>query len=278
MNLNEVRTHAECLARYVGYEIRKVILSERDVQIGTKSGFNDFVTEIDRWSEAEITKGIVEKYPQHRIIGEETAEQEFDGNDSKMEAASKKGVVWVVDPIDGTTNFVNRIPQVAVSIGVLVDGIRSIGIAFDPCHDELYSAVKGQGAFRNGKQIKVSTRHDVSNAVIATGVPYDRRDSFKYYQDAYREVFTNSRDLRRFGAAVIDQSWVACGRLDGYFEYGLRAWDVCAASLIVEEAGGQVGNFGTEGKDFNIFTRSFVCGNPKIFGRLQELVSKAQAT
>lgn len=273
-DLHHILKIATQAALYVGEKIRHTLRSPQSFRVMHK-GVTDLVTEIDLWSEEEIIKTIREAFPEHHIIGEETASSGQDVYKS-LETASRVGVCWIVDPLDGTTNFANRIPHVGVSIGVLVDGVRSVGVVYDPFRDELFAAVVGGGAKLNGDPIETSKKSELVKAVIATGFPHDRIENWSRYKPAYEAFLTSSRDLRRFGAATLDQCWVACGRFDAFFEYTLKPWDVAAGSLIVEEAGGKVGNFSEkQGQPFSIFSESFLFSGPTLFPRLLEIGARA---
>lgn len=259
----------------VGEEIRRALYAPQSFQIMHK-GVTDLVTEIDLWSEEEITRTIRETFPGHHIIGEEGTSTASQSTKDNLEAASKSGVCWIVDPLDGTTNFANRIPHVGVSIALLLEGVRSVGVVYDPFRNELFSAILGCGAKLNGNPIATSKKAELVKAVIATGFPHDRIENWGRYKPAYEAFLTSSRDLRRFGAATLDQCWVACGRFDAFFEYTLKPWDVAAGSLIVEEAGGCAGNFSDARQmSFSSFAESFLFSGPNLFSKLLEIGAKA---
>ena len=255
-------------ARVVGRRMREAVAGE-DFRIMFK-GQTDLVTEVDIWAEEEIKRIVLERCPGHLVVGEETSAALAKERGVGLEELVGKGAVWIVDPIDGTSNFANRIPICAVSLGVVVDGVREVGVIFDPFQNEMFTAVRGRGAQMNEKTIKVSQKTELKNSLLVTGFPHDRIQNWGSYRGAFEKFLLNSRDLRRFGAATIDQCWVACGRLDGFFEYGLKPWDVAAGSLIVEEAGGKIGSLDTDPK-FSLFSKSFVFSGPGIFKEMNEV-------
>jgi len=199
--------------------------SHRGAGMEAKTSHTDHVTDVDRASETLIVEGIRKARPDDGIVGEEGADH-----------AGTSGVRWVIDPLDGTTNYLYDHPAYAVSIGVEVDGAAQVGVVAAPASGEVFSAERGGGAFRNGEPIAVSGHDDLATALIATGFGYvaARRAA----QGAVvARVLPRVRDIRRGGSAALDLCWVACGRLDGYYEAGLQAWDMAAGLLIAAEAG-----------------------------------------
>ncbi|WP_293369964.1 inositol monophosphatase family protein [Nevskia sp.] len=190
-------------------------------------GRNDFVTQIDRSAEGEIVKIIRKAYPQHAILGEEGG------------ASGNNEVVWIVDPLDGTTNFLHGLPHFAVSIGIQVRGKLEHGVIYAPCTQDLYIATKGSGATLNNRKIRGSTAKELDSALIGTGVPI-RADLLDAYLPMLKTIAGNSAGIRRAGSAALDLAYVAAGRLDGYFELGLKPWDMAAGIVLVQEAGGTV--------------------------------------
>lgn len=198
-------------------------------QVGTKSSVTDMVSEVDRASERLLVDGILAARPDDGILGEEGTDR-----------PGRSGVRWVIDPLDGTTNFLYGLPGFAVSIGVEHGGRSVVGVVLDPVHDELFEATIGRGATRNGAPIRCTTGTTLGLALIGTGFGYDacvRADQ----AEVLRTVLPAVRDVRRFGAAAVDLCSVACGRLDGYYERGLQPWDLAAGGLIATEAGAVVG-------------------------------------
>jgi myo-inositol-1(or 4)-monophosphatase len=191
----------------------------------TKSSATDVVTEVDHRAEALVLEGVRRHRPGDGYVGEEGAD-----------VASTSGVTWIVDPLDGTTNYVYGFPAYAVSIGVVVDGRPLVGVVHDSARDELFHAVAGRGAFRDGRPIRVSDRTDLATALVATGFGYDA--ALRARQAALLpDVMPRVRDIRRSGSCAIDLCWTACGRLDAFYEHGPADWDVTAGLLIAEEAG-----------------------------------------
>ena len=190
-------------------------------------GRNDFVTQVDRSAEAEIIKIIRKAYPQHAILGEEGG------------ASGNNEVVWIIDPLDGTTNFLHGLPHFAVSIGIQVRGKLEHGVIYAPCTQDLYCATKGSGATLNNRKIRGSTAKELDSALIGTGVPM-KPELLDAYMPMLKAIAGNSAGIRRAGSAALDLAYVAAGRLDGFFELGLKPWDMAAGIVLVQEAGGTV--------------------------------------
>ncbi|MGI8794059.1 MAG: inositol monophosphatase family protein [Acidimicrobiales bacterium] len=198
------------------------------VDVGTKSTSTDMVSEMDRAAERRIVDHITSHRPDDAILGEE-------GEDRP----GTSGVRWILDPLDGTTNYLYGIPSYAVSIAAEVDGEVAVGVVHDPSHSELFTAVKGRGALRNGNALSIGTETDLAKALVGTGFGYDpaRRS---WQAQAVTHLISRVRDVRRFGAAALDLCWISCGRLDLYYERGLNEWDYAAGALIAREAGAVV--------------------------------------
>ncbi len=205
---------------------------ETDLEIDTKSAAIDLVTEVDRACEAHVIEALQRERPGDSILAEE-------GGGGEVAGASWR---WVIDPLDGTTNYAHGYPCFCVSIGAERDGERTVGVVYDPLRDELYEAVRGGGARRNGQPIRVSRETDLSRALLVTGFAYDVRRSERDNLAQFGRALKRARAVRRDGSAALDLCYVACGRFDGYWELSLAAWDVAAGILIVEEAGGTVTN------------------------------------
>lgn len=210
---------------------------ETPLEIGTKSAPVDLVTEVDRACEALIVEGLCRARPGDAVVAEEGSSRERAG------AAWR----WLVDPLDGTTNYAHGYPRFCVSIGVERDGTRHVGVVYDPLMDELYHAVRGGGAFRNGRPLRVSSEPRLDRALLATGFAYDRRESSVDNLDQFGAFLKRARALRRDGSAALDLCYVASGRLDGYWERKLQPWDVAAGALVVAEAGGRVSDYAGTG-------------------------------
>lgn len=217
----------------------------------TQKSISDYVTEIDIYSEKKIIEHIKKFFPNHQIMAEESS------NDYK-----KADNLWIIDPLDGTTNFIHGFPFVAVSIALMYRGELSIGVVYDPIRDELFYAEKGGGAFLNGKRIKVSSLQDPSKSLIATGFPFRNKQYVEGYIKIFRELLYSVSDLRRPGAAALDLAYVACGKVDGFFEFSLSPWDISAGIVLIKEAGGIISDF-EGGKDYFI-TGNIVAGNALI--------------
>jgi myo-inositol-1(or 4)-monophosphatase len=194
-------------------------------------GTNDFVSNIDKRAETAIINIIHEAYPDHKIMAEESGAQ-FTETDSELE--------WIIDPLDGTTNFLYDIPHFAVSIAVAEKGRVQHGVIYDPIRDELFTASRGAGAALNGKRIRVNNPKDLSECLLGTGFPFRTPDATDAYIGMFQDFMGQCIDLRRAGAASLDLAYVAAGRLDGFFEFGLSPWDMAAGSLMIQEAGGIV--------------------------------------
>lgn len=222
---------------------------------------HNLVTQADLESEAIILQTIRKAYPQHDVLGEE-------GLETANVAADH---LWVVDPLDGTTNYAQGLPQFCTAIAYVRAGVVQVGVVLDPCRNELFHAVRGEGAFLNGRQIRVSNRDDLRNAVIATGFYYDRGEMMRRTLHSIERLFGNNvRGIRRLGSAALDQCWVACGRMDAFFEYQLSPWDYAAASLIVEEAGGRCGD--RDGQPLRLTSGSLVVANHCLFDEVVDIV------
>jgi myo-inositol-1(or 4)-monophosphatase len=224
---------------------------------------NDFVTEVDRAAEDAIISVLREAYPNHAILAEE----------SGLSKGSQDDFVWIIDPLDGTTNFIHGVPQFAVSIGLKHKGVVTQGVVYDPAKNELFTATRGAGAFMNDKRLRVAKRDRIADALIGTGFPFSKLDLLERYIAQFRKVTPNCAGIRRPGAAALDLAYVAAGRFDGFWEMGLSPWDIAAGSLLVQEAGGLVGDFSGEGGYFE--SGEVVAGSPKVFAQLLGLINAA---
>jgi len=248
-------------ARTAGSIINRAALDLEVLKIGRK-GPNDFVSEVDRNAEAAIIQTLLEAYPGHGILAEESG-REHGARDSEY--------VWIIDPLDGTTNFLHGFPVYAVSIALAVRGQVQQAVVYDPTRNDLFMASKGRGAFLNDRRLRVSKRVRLSDSLVGTGFPFRRGDNFKRYVKMFEEVMQACAGLRRPGAAALDLCYVAAGYYDGFFEMGLNPWDVAAGSLIITEAGGLIGNFAGE-SDY-LHQREVVAGNPRVFGQLVNILT-----
>lgn len=224
---------------------------ERADQLEVKQkGRNDFVSEVDQRAEALIVEVIREKYPDHAILAEEG------GADGEHE------VRWIIDPLDGTTNFLHQLPHFAVSIAAEVRGELAHGVVYNPFSQELFAASKGAGATLDGRKIRVSKHAHTEGALLGTGFPYRKGDDFPKILAALGEIMPLAAGIRRAGAASLDLAYVAAGRLDGFWEFNLAPWDVAAGMVIVKEAGGMSADIHGKGNPLN--SGNIVAGNPKL--------------
>ena len=243
-------------ARAAGSIINRASLDLDLLTISSKAP-NDFVTEVDKAAENAIIEVLLQAYPGHGILAEESGSER---------GARDSDYVWIIDPLDGTTNFIHGFPVYAVSIALAFKGQVQQAVVYDPSRNDLFFASKGRGAFLNDKRLRVSKRIRMNEALIGTGFPFRKGDNFKRYVKMFEAVMQNCAGLRRPGAAALDLCYVAAGYYDGFFETGLHPWDIAAGSLMITEAGGLIGNF-TGDADF-LFQREVVAGNPKIYGQL----------
>jgi myo-inositol-1(or 4)-monophosphatase len=219
---------------------------------------NDFVSEVDRQAEDEIVQIIRAAYPDHAIVGEESGNRP--GRDADW--------TWVIDPLDGTTNFLHGFPQFSVSIAVKFRGKLEHGVIFDPLRNELFTAARGGGAQLNNKRLRVTQLKSLEGALIGTGFPFRENQNLELYMKMFGAVASKTAGIRRAGSAALDLAYVAAGRMDGFWEMGLKEWDMAAGLLMVQEAGGSVGHFdGTTGIPEN---GSVLCGGQKVFKLLAD--------
>jgi myo-inositol-1(or 4)-monophosphatase len=209
-----------------------------------------------------IIDTLLEAYPGHGILAEESG---------RTHGAKHSDYVWIIDPLDGTTNFIHGLPTYAVSIALAFRGQVQQAVVYDPARNDMFYASKGRGAFLNDRRLRVSKRIRLSESLIGTGFPFRKGDNFKRYMKMFEEVMQNCAGLRRPGAAALDLCYVAAGWYDGFFETGLQPWDVAAGSLMVTEAGGLIGNF-TGDADY-LHQREVVAGNPKVYGQLVQILT-----
>lgn len=226
-----------------------------ELDVREKSKF-DFVSNVDTSCQEVICEMIQRYFPKDGIEAEE----------SEKTINPKSRNRWIIDPLDGTTNFLHRFPQYAVSIAYAIDGKVMAGVVYDPVKGEMFTAERGKGAFLNKKRIRVSGRIDFSRALIGTGFPFRSTDNYERFMPKFEAVAKAAAGLRRAGSAALDLAYVACGRLDGFWEYGLKSWDMAAGTLLVLEAGGLVTDM--EGKEAFLATGNVCCGTPKIFAPL----------
>ncbi len=252
-------------ARRAGNIINRASLNSERIQV-TRKQHNDFVTEVDQAAEAAIIETLKDAFPDHGFLAEETGEIQG------TSMADQPSHIWVIDPLDGTTNFIHGFPQYAVSIALAVDGITQQAVVYDPNRDELFTATRGAGAYVNNRRLRVAGRLKMSEALIGTGFPYREDQDVEAYLEIFAQMTRQCAGLRRPGAASLDLAYVAAGRLDAFFEQGLKPWDMAAGALLITEAGGLVGNYAGEESYLN--TGEIMAGNPRLFGQLVTTLRK----
>ena len=219
-------------AAHAAGEIMRRSMRRLDSVPVARKARHDYVSEVDQACEAAIVKEIRRFHPDHAILGEEGGRQGEEGD-----------YLWIIDPLDGTSNYLHGIPHFAVSIAQQFRGRTEHGVIYDPIRDELFTATRGAGAFLNSQRIRVSDRKQLENAILATAFPFRQRQAMLRYTKVFSSVYRKVEDIRRMGSAALDLAWTANGRVDGYFEIGLKPWDVAAGALLVREAGGVVSDF-----------------------------------
>jgi myo-inositol-1(or 4)-monophosphatase len=226
----------------------------------TEKSRNEFVTQVDHLAEAAIIEVIRDHYPEHAILAEESGSQ----GDHEYQ--------WIIDPLDGTTNYIHGFPVFSVSIAVAQNGELQHGVVYDPLRQEIFSATRGQGAQLDGRKIRVSKRTALQQSLIATGFPYRMNlEHIDRYLGMLRAVMLESAGVRRPGSAALDLCYVAAGRVDAFWEIGLSKWDIAAGALIIREAGGRISDF--RGSDNYLVSGNVVAGNPKVYAALSKLLS-----
>ena len=250
-------------ARTAGTIINRAALDIESVRVSAKQT-NDFVTEVDVAAENAIIDTLLTAYPDHGIWAEESGQREgkFGGADH----------IWIIDPLDGTTNFIHGLPVYCVSIALMVKGKLDQAVIYDPSRNDLFYASKGRGAYLNERRIRVAKRTQLSECLVSTGFPFRANDAFNNYLQILGEVMPRCAGVRRPGSAALDLAYVAAGYTDAFFEMGLSPWDCAAGALLVTEAGGLVGNFSGEA-DF-LEQKECLAGNPRIYGQMVGLIGK----
>ena len=251
-------------ARRAASEITRAAADLDQLEVENKS-VNDYVTSADRAAEAAIVNCIQQAYPKHAILTEEAGRI----------GPSKSDYLWIIDPIDGTLNFMHGVPQYAVSIALAYRGEVVAAVIYDVAKNELFTAAKGEGAFLDNRRIRVSGTKDMNRALIGTGFPFRRTDNFKNYMQSFMRVAERTAGIRRPGSAALDLAWVAAGRYDGFWESGLSQWDIAAGGLMVLEAGGLITDL--EGGEKWLEQGNVCAGTPRIFAQLLPLVGKLPA-
>jgi len=244
-------------ARRAGNSLMRNLVKLDKLKVEMK-GRNDYVSEADRTAEREVIETIHKHYPDHAILAEESG------------STGTSETVWIVDPLDGTTNFLHRFPVFAVSIGVQVKGRMEHAVVYDPVRQELFTASRGVGAQLDGRRIRVSGQKNLDRALIGTGFPFRQADvEMEPYLAMLGKIIKNTSGVRRPGAAALDLCYVAAGRLDGFWEAGLSAWDLAAGGLMIREAGGIIS--GLDGSEDYLETGHVLTGTPKIYAGLAKL-------
>ena len=227
-----------------------------------KKAHHDYVSEVDMACERTIIDILREAYPTHQILAEETG----------VTGPEKSAFQWIIDPLDGTTNFLHGFPKYAVSIALKRENEVIEAVVADPVANEVFTATRGVGAFVNGRRLRVSKRSQMAEALVGTGFPFRRTDDYDAFLKVFKEVAQSTSGLRRAGAASLDLAYVAAGRLDAFWEANLKSWDMAAGSLLVLEAGGLVTDF--KGESDYLEKGQIIAGTPKIFGQLLPMVQR----
>ncbi|WP_370681586.1 inositol monophosphatase family protein [Comamonas sp. GB3 AK4-5] len=261
-NLHPMLNVAIKAARAAGAVINRAALDVENVRVAQKQ-VNDFVTEVDQASERTIIETLLGAYPQHGILAEESGTEYGNKNSDH---------IWIIDPLDGTTNFIHGFPVYCVSIALTYKGKIEHAVVYDPSRNDLFTATRGRGAFLNERRIRVSKRAQLKDCLVSTGFPFRPGDNLRQYLQMFADVTERVAGVRRPGSAALDLAYVAAGFTDGFFETGLSIWDIAAGSLLVTEAGGLVGNFTGEA-DF-LEQRECLAGNPRAYGQLVGILGK----
>lgn len=227
-------------------------------------GKNDYVSEVDKEAEITIIQTIKKYYPDHHIFAEES------GEDNSAENRSQTR--WIIDPLDGTTNFLHQFPQFAVSIAVEVKGRLEHACIYDPTRDEMFSASRGEGATLNNRRIRVSQQKTLDDALLATGFPYHDFGYLDAYMESFKAFMTQTAGIRRPGSAALDLAYVACGRVDGFWEMNLKPWDIAAGALLIREAGGLATDF--QGGDNFLKSGNIIASNTKLYKHMAQTIGK----
>jgi len=246
-------------AREAGKIINRAALDIGALKIEQKDT-NDFVSEVDRGAEQAIINVLKDAYPNHGFYGEESGK-------SNSEADS----IWIIDPLDGTTNFLHGFPAYCISIALQEKGVLTQAVIYDPVRNDLFTATRGSGAFLNNRRIRVTQRTKLQDALLSTGFPFKDFSYLETYINIFRDMAKKTSGLRRPGSAALDLAYVAAGFADGFFEINLSPWDIAAGALLVQEAGGIVGDF--EGNESWLRTGNIVAANPKVFGQMLQVIA-----
>ena len=259
-------------ARQAGRLINRASLDVESMLV-TRKERNDFVTEVDKASEEAIIETLLAAYPSHAILAEESGHRPGTGGSKSVRAEALKEAdhIWIIDPLDGTTNFIHGVPHYCISIALMEHGVITHGLIYDPVRNELFTASRGRGAFLNDRRIRVSKRTRLEESLIGTGFPFRMISQIDGYLRMLRPVMEKAAGIRRAGAAALDMAYTAAGRFDAFFEIGLKPWDVAAGSLLVTEAGGLVGDF--SGNANYLEGEQVLAGAPKVFSAMIPLLN-----
>jgi len=230
------------------------------IKVVTKQN-NDFVSNVDHLAEEIIISTIKQAYPDHGILAEESGKQ-----------AENSEFQWIIDPLDGTTNYLHGFPQFAVSIALKHKDRLEVGVIYDPVSQELFTASRGNGAMLNDRKIRVTSHKGLQNALLGTGFPYYDQSYLDTYLETMKELMQRTSGIRRPGSAALDLAWLAAGRIDGFWEFNLRAWDIAAGALIVREAGGIVSDF--ENKGNYLESGDIIAAGPKVFPEMLKIIQE----
>lgn len=258
MNLQEITIKVCNLAKAVGHFIQTEAQYFSQEKVEEKS-FNQLVSYVDKTAEEKLVAGLTEILPEAGFIAEEATV-----------VTETKQLMWVIDPLDGTTNFVHQLPVYSISVALMENGVPIIGVVFEPNRHELFYAWQNGGAYLNGRRIHVSNNQSLSQCLLATGFPYYDFVQMPLYLNTLQEFLKVSRGMRRMGSAAVDLAYVACGRFDGFFEYGLSPWDVAGGVLLVTEAGGKVTTF--SGQPDAIFGKEIVAASSGVFEEFASVI------
>lgn len=228
----------------------------------SRKSHSDFVSEVDGAAEEAIIKVLLDTYPDHAILAEESGAR---GDQEKSE------YLWIIDPLDGTTNFLHGFPKYGVSIALMHKGVLNQAVVYDPTSNDLFVASRGRGAYLNDHRIRVSKRTRLADSLIGTGFPFREFSHIDAYLSMFKDLIPRTVGIRRPGSAALDLAYVAAGRYDGFWEIGLSPWDIAAGCLLITEAGGLVGDL--EGNDTQLQCGNIVAGNPKVFGQLLQVIA-----
>jgi myo-inositol-1(or 4)-monophosphatase len=261
-NLEEIERLAIRAARAAGRIHMKRLAR---TSISHKSNAIDLVTEADREAEAAVIDILQRAYPTHTILAEESGGSSESAMDHR----------WIIDPLDGTTNFAHHYPQFCVSIAYERRGKVQVGVIFDALKKELFVARRGAGARLNGRPMRVTHVRTLDMSLLGTGFPYDRRERRRFYLTFWEAFMLRTHGVRRTGSAALDLAWVACGRIDGFWEFGLKPWDVAAGSLMVEEAGGHVSNM--DGSLLDTAAGQIIATNGRLHQQMIETITAARS-